>query len=102
MKRKKIYLSGPMTGYPNSNYPAFERAASALRDNGHEVFSPHEFLPEGKPSNADLRRAFSAYSKYICEEADTIVLLPGWEKSIGVSAELALAKNCGLNIEELT
>ena len=96
----RIYLSGPMTGYPNSNYPAFAEAACSLRLAGHEVYSPHEFMPPGKPSKEDLRRAFAAYSKYICETADAIVLLPGWEESMGVSAELALAKNCGLEIAE--
>jgi hypothetical protein len=95
-----IYLSGPMKGYPESNYPAFEDAARHLRAMGHSVYIPHEFMPPGKPSHAELRKAFSAYCKYICEEADSIVLLPGWEHSIGVSAELALAKNCGLAVAE--
>lgn len=97
---RQIYLSGPMTGYPESNYPAFEAATSALRAAGHLVYTPHEFLSPGKPSQKDLRRAFAAYCRFICEDADTIVLLPGWEKSLGVSAELALAKNCGLDIVE--
>lgn len=94
----KLYLSGPMTGYPESNYPAFEKAAQTLRDNGHEVYSPHEYMPAGKPTLEKLKEAFSAYCKFICEEAEGIVLLHGWESSLGVSAELALAKNCQLEI----
>lgn len=87
-----------MTGYPESNYPAFEEAAKTLRDAGHEVYSPHEALPVGKPTLEKLRWAFAEYCKYICEEAEAIVLLSGWENSLGVSAELALAKNCQLEI----
>lgn len=94
----KIYLSGPMTGYPESNYPAFESASHSLRMQGHEVYSPHEYMPPGKPTIEVLRGAFAEYCKYICEEADTIVMLPGWEKSPGATAEHSLAKCCGLKI----
>lgn len=97
---KKCYLSGPMTGYPENNYPAFEKATAALRQAGYHVFTPHEYMPPKKPTISELRRAFAAYSRFICEEADTIILLSGWEQSLGVSAELALAKNCGLEIVE--
>ncbi len=81
-----IYLAGPMTGYLNFNYPFFEKAAERLRNDGHKVYSPHEYSYTG---TFPIRKAFAEYCKFICEEADTIVLLPGWEKSLGVSAELA-------------
>ena len=77
-----IYLSGPMTGYPDYNYPAFNLAAAALRAYGHRVYNP----------------AFAAFSAFICLEADTIVALPGWEKSRGATAEMALAHVCGLEV----
>lgn len=96
----KIYLSGPMRGYPESNYPLFMRVSSELRAAGHEVYNPAEFPHDGTHETFPLRKAFSDYCKYICEEATSIVLLPGWEKSLGVSAELALAKNCGLSVTE--
>ena len=37
-----------------------------------------------------------ADTKWICENADAIALLPGWEKSSGANAELALGKALGL------
>lgn len=89
-----------MKGYPESNYPLFNRVAGELRDEGHYVMNPAEFSPKSTPETFPLRKAFAAYCKFICEEADTIVLLPGWQASLGVSAELALAKNCGLSIQE--
>lgn len=95
-----IYLSGPMKGYPESNYPLFHRVAAELRQAGHEVYNPAEFTHDEPSGEFPIRKAFSEYSRFICEEADTIVLLPGWEKSLGVSAELALAKNCGLVVEQ--
>lgn len=98
---KAIYLSGPMKGYPESNYPMFHRVAAELRERGHYVYNPAEFEHNGPHETFPLRKAFAEYSAFICNEADAIVLLPGWEKSMGVSAELALAKNCGLEIIEL-
>lgn len=94
----KIYLAGPMKGYPESNYPLFNRVAAELRSAGHEVYNPAEFPHDGPQETFPLRKAFAAYSKFICEEAEAICLLPGWEKSLGVSAELALARNCGILI----
>lgn len=97
MKHHIIYLSGPMTGYPESNYPLFHKVAAQLRAQGHRVYNPAEFSQE-RPF--PIRRAFAAYSAFICLEADTLVLLPGWRGSKGVSAERALADNCGLEIHE--
>lgn len=95
-----IYLSGPMTGYPESNYPAFNAAARRMREDGNRVYNPAEFPHDGDEASFPLRRAFAAYSAFICLEADTIVVLPGWEKSRGASAEVALAKVCGLHFVE--
>lgn len=101
MSKRVIYLSGPMSGYPESNYPLFHKVAAELRGDGHLVYNPAEFsyckttYPE-----FPLRHAFAEYSSFICREACTIVLLPGWEKSLGVSAELALARNCKLDVIE--
>lgn len=89
-----------MKGYPQSNYPLFIKVAGELREQGNIVYNPAEFKHDGTHETFPLRKAFAEYSKFICEEADAIVLLPGWEKSLGVSAELALAKNCKLEIIE--
>jgi hypothetical protein len=96
--KKVVYLSGPMSGYPQANYPAFNRAAGLLRAEGHRVYNPAEFPHSGGPETFPLRVAFASYCSFICLEADTICLLDGWERSLGVSAELALAKNCKLDI----
>ena len=114
---KTIYLAGPMQGYPSFNYPAFAQAAAYLRSFGHRVFSPAERDKErhggadisagnvtGDVKKAEqdhgfsLRAALADDTDFICMEADTIALLPGWEHSKGAFAEWALAKALGHDI----
>jgi len=108
----KLYLAGPMTGYPKFNFPAFDYAAAMLRARGFEVFSPAENDRETigcaaensldgdqdalqRISGFDLRAALRDDTHYICVHADGIALLPGWEKSKGATAEHALAVALG-------
>ena len=35
-----VYLSGPMTGIADNNFPAFHRWAAKLRADGFDVVSP--------------------------------------------------------------
>ena len=94
----RIYLAGPMAGYPERNYPTFMRAAKALRELGYEVYNPAEyeanerFKGQEDRSEFPLREAFTEYTNYILNRADIIALLPGHEKSVGATAELSLAR----------
>lgn len=113
-----IYLAGPMRGIPNFNFPAFDYAAHALRNMGFTVFSPaerdraiHGSVLEDNPTGDEavaaskvgfsLREALGADTAWIAANATAIALLPGWEKSSGANAELALAKALGLTIIHL-
>lgn len=106
----KLYISGPMSGIPRFNFPAFARAALALREQGYTVVSPHEMdsqatqeaawaspdgdvagLPAGETWGALLARDV----KIIADEVDGIVLLPNWEKSRGARLEAVTGLLCG-------
>lgn len=106
-----LYLSGPMTGLPEFNYPAFRDAAERLRDVGYSVYNPAEGAAGGTvetdgltgtedPSETgfDLRAAFAEYAAHITTDADAIAVLPGWEKSRGAKGEVALALAIGLPV----
>ena len=100
----RLYIAGPMRGYDEYNFPAFDAAAKALRRAGHHAVNPaeldrhsgiHEFtdpLPDGF-----FREAMKRDCVAICE-CDGIALLPGHEDSAGVKVEWTLASFLGLDI----
>lgn len=98
----RIYLAGPMRGYPLWNFPAFDAARDYLTSLGHEVISPADIdrangvneytteLPDGFIHVA-LRRDFNAIIK-----SEAIAFLPGWESSSGVRAERQVGRHIGI------
>lgn len=93
----RMYLSGPMTGIPNYNHELFDKVAKEFRDANFAVCSPSEFF------DGDLTKERKEYMreavKYLLE-ADTIVLLPGWEESKGSRLEAAIATELDLIVVE--
>ena len=90
----KVYLSGAMRGWHDLNRDVFRRYAWKLRDLGLEVFNPHE----SSLSQEDIRACMASDLDWICREADMIAIIPGWEGSLGVAAELATAKAIGIPV----
>lgn len=93
-----IYLSGPMTGIPDYNYPAFREASKKLRDFGQVVFDPSEAF-DGRtdlPKEVYMRKDIEMILK-----ADVVALLPGWQNSSGAQLEVEVAKQCGIPIRLL-
>lgn len=90
----KVYVSGPMTGLPQLNFPAFHAAAAMLRSAGAEVVSPAEIsMAEPDSWEACMR----ADIKALCD-CDTLAMLPGWERSKGAHLEVHIAHRLGLRV----
>jgi len=90
-----VYISGPMTGKPDFNYPAFHAAAASLREQGFEVINPAEMdAADAGPLTWEqyLRRDIRKLM-----DAERIALLPGWERSRGASLELHIATALGMS-----
>ena len=92
----KLYLSGPMSGHPDLNFPAFTAETKRLRELGHEVFSPHEEPPMprwewGEWIISDLIVLMSG-------DFDGLALLDGWEKSPGCNIEKVFAERIGVRV----
>lgn len=93
----RVYLAGPMTGYVDWNFPAFNAAAASLRANGAEVVNPAEHgIVEGAEWADYLR--FDIAKIAICE---SIALLPGWSKSRGAVLEVYVARALGMPLQFL-
>ena len=93
----KIYLSGPMAGLPDHNYPAFFAAAAELRAAGHEVVNPAELNPEHDRPWVDCLRTDI---RELCS-CEAIALLPGWENSKGANLELHVAHRLEMEVIHL-
>lgn len=90
---KTIYLSGPMTGYKNLNFNAFNEKATVLRALGHTVLNPAENF-EGRK---DLpRHVYMRHDIQMLLKSDHIYFLPGWAGSYGSILEALVAKECGI------
>jgi hypothetical protein len=91
---KTVYISGPMTGLPDLNFPAFHAAAQQLRGLGLNAVNPAEINPDNGMSWEACMRADI---KALCD-CDAIALLPGWERSKGAHLELHIAHRLNLDV----
>jgi hypothetical protein len=95
-----IYVSGPMSGHPDLNVPAFEEATERLRALGRTVISPHEFI-QNQGEHAELtgpeaRARFLRYDVVQVAQVRKLAMLDGWEQSVGANIELAVARMLGI------
>jgi hypothetical protein len=115
----RLYLAGPMSGYPDFNRAAFRAQADALRAESYggmpvySVISPVELDEEdgttdkedpdmaarGEPTEGlwldclrrDLIRILDA-------NIDAVVVLEGWEDSRGAALEVHVARSLGVKV----
>ena len=111
MTKKVVYICGPMRGYPDYNFPTFDRAERILRNRGYHPVSPAAMdrLFEGwgaaPPGDAEFTQ--SDFKRFILRDlvalmdCDAICMLPGWQDSKGAKLEKALAEFLGLEEVEL-
>ena len=76
----KLYIAGPMTGYPEFNYPAFRMAEAQLRARGYAPLCPvdsEEHNTTGKPQTWDW---YMRHALRMVLAAEGLALIPGWGK----------------------
>lgn len=88
----KLYLSGPMTGIEDYNFPAFNAAADALRELGYDVTNPADTgIVEGWTWSDYLR-----HDVRVLAECDGLALLDHYWTSTGARLEHKLALDLGM------
>jgi hypothetical protein len=108
---KRIYVAGPMRGYPKFNFPAFDEARDRGLALGHFIISPADIDREADPDAENMDPA--SITPEMCRKyaerdldailtCDAIAVLKGWEKSVGATAEVAVARWLKLPVLDAT
>lgn len=82
---RRLYVAGPMSGYPECNYPAFNDVAEKLRMVGYDVVNPAEF-GTGRHYVDFIREDLR-----LMLDCDGVALLEGWWESTGARNEVQVA-----------
>lgn len=92
MRRRRIYIAGPITGMPDDNHPAFDEAAREAEQQGLIAFKP-TVLPKGLEHSEYMILCMPMVAM-----SDVVQLLPGWQGSRGAKAEHEYALCLGKEI----
>jgi hypothetical protein len=92
---KTIYISGPMTGIVDHNFPAFNAAEASLREMGFtNIINPAYLgVTQGFLWEDYMRRDIK-----LLMDATDLVLLEGWGASKGARLEVFVAVHVGINV----
>ncbi|RON88472.1 DUF4406 domain-containing protein [Pseudomonas fluorescens] len=93
-RANRLYLAGPMTGFEDFNFPAFNAMAAQLRARGYVVENPAE---HGVVDGADWAD-YMAYDLTRLGLCGQVAVLPGWENSKGARLEVHIARELGMRV----
>lgn len=95
-----IYIAGPMTGYPEHNFPAFFAAEELLK----EKFPDAQIVNPARLDDGDTSKPWEWYMRRdirLIADCTHVVFLPGWRKSKGASLEHCLGVALKMEMMEL-
>jgi len=86
------YLSGPMTGLPDMNWPTFIYAEKYIGGSIFNPAKPHGFLIK-KPKGAFTWSDFMTEDIYGLLKCKDVIVLPGWSRSSGAKVEVKIGES---------
>lgn len=98
---EKIFISGPMTGYEDFNFPRFDEVERLMKENGYDVINPANVCR--KYRREKVLADNNIFDQMIVEEQEeertctAILLLEGWENSVGCRREIRTALDLNFN-----
>jgi hypothetical protein len=95
----RIYVSGPMTGLPHNNVPAFMAAGLQLAGFGLMPINPAALDHSGHDQKW---ASFMRVDIKALMDCDGVAMLPGWERSKGARIEENLAAALGMDVRPLS
>jgi hypothetical protein len=87
------YLTGPMSGVPEFNYPLFISVGEKLRAAGINLINPAEITPPG--AGQSWGHLLGRDVELVADKCGGIILLPRWERSRGSRLEAYTGLLCG-------
>ena len=84
---RRLYVAGPCSGYPENNYPEFNRVADELELAGYDVVNPATVHISGRYHYVDLLRE----DLRAMLECDGVAVLENWWESVGARNEVMVA-----------
>lgn len=93
-EKKKVFISGPMSGIKDFNKPAFDQAEQWLTQAGYSVFNPARMHFDDSWTHEEIMRIDLA----ALSQCDYICMLCGWESSIGAMQEYRYAMATGIEM----
>ena len=91
-KKKKVFISGPMSGIKDFNKPAFDKAEQWLTQAGYSVFNPARMHFDDSWTHEEIMRIDLA----ALAQCDYILLLDKWYYSKGALQEYHYANAIGI------
>lgn len=107
MKRPLTYLatpySHPDSGIRQDRFLSVTKVAAEMMASGEHVYSPishcHPIALAGNlPKNFDYWREYCITMMRCCTKLK-VLMVPGWRESVGVDAEIAIAKHLNIPVE---
>lgn len=84
---RKLYVAGPMTGYPEANYPAFNEATRHLEGVGFEICNPATAVVGTEAHYVDFIRE----DLRMLLDCHGVAVLEHWWESAGARNEVQVA-----------
>ena len=91
--KKRCYISGPMTGLPDLNFPAFNDMEQRLKAAGWDVVNPAKLNAPGTDWETCMRVDIRELMR-----CSVVFVLKGWARSRGASMEIDIAINLGMKV----
>ena len=93
MSKMVVFISGPMSGLPDFNRPAFERTAQKIEKAFDCVALNPAVLPLNMPDTKYMPICLA-----MIDQADAVYMMRGWRDSRGARLEHDYAKRCGKSV----
>ena len=104
----RVYIAGPMRGYPKFNHPAFDKAEEVLKSMGYTPVNPARLDRDSDLNYEDHDDIPNSVLREIIQRdigallgCDAVALPPGCVESAGANLQIAAAAYVGMRVVDI-